>query len=167
MKKGLLAAQFLLLAGLSGGALAYTEKQAEKQATMQHRTMSQASMEKVVKQLAPNAKGEKGFVEFTLKDVRMYLISDATHDRMRIVAPVAEYKSLTEPHLHAVLESNFHKALDARYAVSDGILYSMFIHPLSSLTKTQIKSAVEQVTNLALSFGTTYTSGVLDYGGKQ
>ena len=134
---------------------------------MKQRTMSQLSMEKVVKGVASNAKGEKGFVEFKVKDVQMYLISDAAHDRMRIIAPVAEYQKLTEQHLHAVLEANFHKALDARYAVSDGVLYSVFIHPLSALNEEQIKSAVEQVANLALSFGNEYTSGVLDYGGKK
>ncbi len=31
--------------------------------------------------------------------------------------------------------ANFHTALDARYAISDGVIYAAFIHPLSSLAR--------------------------------
>jgi hypothetical protein len=163
MKKVLLAVQlFMAGIGFSAQGAGYTEAQG----TIKQRVMSQTSMERIVKSVVLDAKGEKGFVEFTVSEVQMYLISDVTHDRMRIIAPVAEYKKLTNKQLLAIMESNFHKALDARYAVSEGVLYSVFIHSLSDLNEGQIKSAVEQVANLALSFGTQYTSGVLDYGGK-
>lgn len=52
-------------------------------------------------------------------------------------------------------------------AISDGVLYSAYIHPLSDLSRPQLKSAVVQVANLALSFGTEYTSGVLTFGGEK
>ncbi|MEE8126039.1 MAG: hypothetical protein V3T42_09525, partial [Nitrospirales bacterium] len=55
---------------------------------------------------------------------------------------------------------------DARYAVSQGILYSAFIHPLSTLDEGMLKSAMDQVANLALSFGSEYTSGSLVFGGQ-
>ncbi len=128
--------------------------------------MNQASLEKIIKGMALSSIGENGVVEFSYNNVKMYLISDIKHDRMRIISPVAEYKKLTRQHLDATLESNFHKSLDARYAVSDGVLYSAFIHPLSELSETQIKSAVQQVANLAASFGEEYSSGLLTYGGK-
>lgn len=65
-----------------------------------------------------------------------------------------------------VLEANFHSALDARYATSDGVLYAAFIHPLSPLTEAEVRSAVAQVASLVRSFGTTYSSGELVYGGE-
>lgn len=65
-----------------------------------------------------------------------------------------------------VLEANFHSALDARYATSDGVLYAAFIHPLSPLTEAEVRSAVAQVASLVRSFGTTYSSGELAYGGE-
>ena len=129
-------------------------------------SMDQANMEKIVKTMASQSKGDKGVVEFEYNNVAMYLISDPNHDRMRIVAPIKEYRKITRKQLDAAMESNYHLALDARYAVSDGVLFSVYIHPLSELSNKQLRSAVEQVSILALSFGTEYTSGVLNFGGK-
>ena len=150
MKKLLLVIPFLLFSGISFGETG----------------MNQASLEKIIKGMALSSIGENGVVEFSYNNVKMYLISDVKHDRMRIISPVAEYKKLTRQQLDAALESNFHKSLDARYAVSDGVLYSAFIHPLSELSEFQIKSAVQQVANLASTFGKEYSSGLLTYGGK-
>lgn len=129
--------------------------------------MDQQLMEKIVKEMAADAKGDSGVVEFNYNKVRMYLISDASHDRMRIIAPIAEYQKLSRRHIDAVMESNFHGALDARYGVSDGVLYAAYIHPLSELSNGEIRSAILQVSNLALSFGNEYSSGVLSYGEQQ
>ena len=130
-------------------------------------SMNQESLEKIIKGMALSSIGKNGVVEFSYSNVKMYLISDIKHDRMRIISPVAEYEKLNRENLDAALESNFHKSLDARYAVSDGVLYAAYIHPLSELSEQQIKSAVQQVANLASSFGKEYTSGFLTYGGKK
>lgn len=151
MKKILLSLLFLLFSGLSVAS----------------DLMNQSLMEKTIKNMAPESEGEKGFVKFNFSKTQMYLISDIKHNRMRIIAPIIEYKKLSLKHLDAILESNFHKSLDARYAVSKGILYSAFIHPLAELNEAQIKSAVKQVANLALSFGKEYSSGTLTYAGKR
>jgi len=128
--------------------------------------MSQSSLENIIKEMAIESKGEKGVVEFNFNNIRIYLISDVKNNRMRLVAPVEKYNNLTAEHQYAVLKSNFHLSLDARYAVSNDILYSVYVHPLAELSNEQVKSAVNQVANLALSFGSQYTSGVLSYGGN-
>jgi hypothetical protein len=151
MKKLLLVIPFFFFSGVSFG----------------ESNMNQETLEKIIKSMALSSIGENGVVEFNYSNVKMYLISDIKHNRMRIISPVADYKKLTREHLDAALESNFHKSLDARYAVSDGVLYSAFIHPLSELSENQIKSAVQQVANLATSFGKDYTSGFLTYGGNK
>lgn len=129
--------------------------------------MTQEQMEKIVKDFTDKAKGEKGSVEFVYNNVAMALISNQEFDRMRIIAPIARYQDLTREQLDTALAANFHRALDARYALSNGIMYSVYIHPLSSLDEVQLRSAIFQVSNLALSFGRDYTSGVLDFGAQQ
>jgi len=83
---------------------------------------------------------------------------------MRIVAPVIEATQLTEEQILSSMISNYHLALDARYAIGDGILYSVYIHPLAELTETQLVSAVRQVATLRNTFGNGYTSGELTFG---
>lgn len=129
--------------------------------------MDQGLMEQIVKSMTSDASGELGAVAFSYQQVRMLLVSDAKHDRMRVIAPIADYEQVTREQLDAILVSNFHASLDARYGVSDGVLYAAYIHPLSDLSEHQIRSAVAQVANLALTFGSDYTSGVLSYGGRK
>lgn len=126
--------------------------------------MNQSSMESIVKGIAQQSKGENGVVEFTFNDVRMYLVSDVKHDRMRIISGIVEYKNVTREQIDAMMEANFHTALDARYALSKGVIYAAYIHPMSALNEAEIKSAVLQVSNLARSFGTQYSGGTLSYG---
>ncbi len=128
--------------------------------------MDQASMEQIVKEMADEAEGGNGVVQFKIRNLPMYLISDVKNDRMRIIAPIAEYSKITKEQIDKIMESNFHSSLDARYAVSENIVYSAYIHPLSKLDDEQIRGAVVQVFNLAATFGTDYTSGVLTFGGN-
>ncbi len=91
-------------------------------------------------------------------------LTDERHDRMRLVVPVVEATQLDEDEKDRLLAANFHTALDARYAVHDGVLYSVFIHPLSPLTREQAQDAVRQVVTLAATFGASYSSGDLVFG---
>jgi hypothetical protein len=89
---------------------------------------------------------------------------DERFDRMRIIAPIAEIEEVTDEVRDACLEANFHTALDARYATSDGVLYAAFIHPLASLDAELAESALHQVASLVETFGTTFSSGSLVFG---
>lgn len=128
--------------------------------------MNQDEMEKVVAGIVEVEEAQKGYVVFEHKNVKMALVSDVKHDRMRIIAPITKYSEITLEQVKKVMESNFHKALDARYAESNDILYSAFIHPMSPLSEAELIKALDQVATLALTFGTSYTSGELSYGGK-
>ncbi len=118
----------------------------------------------IIQENTENARVQDAYVEFTVAGVNMACISDPNSDRMRIVAPIIPASQLTETQRKDMLEANFHSALDGRYAVSNGVVYAAFIHPLSPLQELQVKSAIYQVSQLALSFGTTYSSGVLSFG---
>jgi len=129
--------------------------------------MDQKAMEAIIISKAESHKGGGGFLKFDYRGVSMMVISDITHDRMRIVTPVAKYDELSQTQIDKIMQANFHSALDARYAVSSGVLFSAYIHPLSPLTREMIESALSQVANLARSFGSEYSSGVLKFrGGK-
>jgi len=110
---------------------------------------------------------EKGYLLFKHLSVKMALLSDEVHDRMRIISPITKYSNLAPNIKDSLMHSNFHLALDARYAVSEDVLYACFIHPLSSLRQEDLESALKQVSNLASSFGKTYSSGQLDFTNKR
>ena len=82
---------------------------------------------------------------------------------MRIIAPIAEEASITQEQMKRCMQANFHSALDVKYCISDGILWSAFIHPLQELTKDQVLSAISQVYSAALTYGTVYSSGSLSF----
>ena len=129
--------------------------------------MTQDEMENIVADSVDVVEQQKGRVIFTFKKIKMALISDVTHDRMRIIAPIKSYSEVSADQKDRIMESNFHKALDARYAVSNGVLYSAFIHPMSPLTKSELEDALSQVSTLALNFGSTYSSGNLTFGAEK
>ncbi len=128
--------------------------------------MSQVSLAKNIEEIAGETKISPNVVEFEFDGVAIACVSDATHDRMRLIAPIANLESLDSVHLEILLTANFHTTLDARYALSEGIIYSAFLHPLSTLTRAQLESAIRQVSALSRNFGSSYSSDELIYGIK-
>ena len=128
--------------------------------------MTQDEMERLVINHVDVIEQIQGYVVFTYKQVKIALISDVKHDRMRMISPITEYAKVTTKQKDLIMEANFHSALDARYASSNDTLYSAFIHPMSSLNKADILSAIEQVATLALTFDSSYSSGTLSFGGQ-
>lgn len=123
-------------------------------------------MEGLIHRLAEDVRGQPGALQFHFAAVSIACISDTNYDRMRLIAAIGRADELTAKQTRSILDANFHSALDARYATSDGIVYAAFIHPLSALTEQELESALHQVANLAKTFGTTYTSGLLEYGSQ-
>ena len=101
--------------------------------------------------------------------VRMACMTDLHHDRMRVIAPIIEVEGLSSQHLVAMLEANFHTALDARYAISSDVVFAAFIHPLSPLSDGELRAALRQVASLVETFGDGYSSGELVFapGGSE
>ena len=129
--------------------------------------MTQDEMEKIISNHVDVVEQEKGHIIFNYKKIKMAILSNVQHDRMRIIAPITEYSKLTAEQKDTIMEANFHKALDARYASSNGILYSAYIHPMSTLSQSELEEALKQVATLAATFGTSYSSGSLVFGGNQ
>lgn len=126
--------------------------------------MTQAKIKTIISEIAEEVEEENGNLTFYYNGATLALLSDTSANRMRIVTPVIEATQLTQEQIISTLISNYHLALDARYAIGDGVLYSVYIHPLAELTETQLVSAVRQVATLRDTFGNGYTSGELSFG---
>lgn len=127
--------------------------------------MTVKKMQAIVKSGAKDVKLKPGVIEFKIDDRQLLCIYDVKHDRMRLISPIVELSKMDQQQTDRVLEANFHTALDARYASRRGILYSAYIHPLSSLSRLELEQAMKQVATLANTYGTGYTSGALVFAG--
>jgi len=107
---------------------------------------------------------DRNVVEFTYQGTRGACIYDVSHDRMRIVAPIIEDSLVSNAQRRVMMEANFDRALDARYATQGGVLYAVFIHPLSPLTEVELTQGIQQVAALQQNFGASYSSGALMFG---
>jgi hypothetical protein len=102
---------------------------------------------------------------FTIDGITVTLVFDVRADRMRLISGITSDEGLEQAQLHRLMQANFDSALDARYAIAQGTVWSTFIHPLSSLTQDDFISGIAQTVTLVKTFGTTFTSGAFVFGG--
>ncbi len=102
---------------------------------------------------------------FTIDDTMVTLVFDVNADRMRLFSQIRPSDGLSGPQLRRLMQANFDTALDARYAVAQGQLWSTFMHRLTSLTQEDFVSALVQTVTLVKTFGTTFSSGAMSFGG--
>jgi hypothetical protein len=127
-------------------------------------TMTIQILQGLLKEVAQDLKGESGQWRFTYGGIDMAILTSVAHDRMRIIAPVGPEADVTDQQRQRMLAANFHSALDARYATSNGMVYAAYLHPLSPLQRNEVLSALHQVAQLVKTFGTTYSSSDLSFG---
>ncbi len=124
-----------------------------------------ARLRDIVQRIDPGAEFLSNGANFRVETVPVTLVYDINADRMRIVAPVTSINDLEADDLIRLMQANFDSALDARYALAQGVLWSTFIHPLSSLSSDDFGSGLGQTINLVRTYGSSYTSGALVFGG--
>lgn len=125
---------------------------------VQAQDMTDKELVKIIANKAETLSGKAGNIQFTYKQRFMVLLSDSTYNRMRIITPIIEEEKLNPTFLHQALEANFFTALDVKYALSEEILWAIFVHPLKELSPEQVTDGIDQVFNAAETFGTTYSS---------
>lgn len=128
-------------------------------------SLDTAKLDGLLKTIIPSITGTPGRWEAVVEEVPVLVMSDDGHNRMRVLAPVARLEALDGAILQRLLEANFSSALDARYALFRGMLWSVFLHPLDTLTEAELRSALRQVVTLVKTTGTTYSSTALSFGG--
>ncbi|HBK55882.1 MAG TPA: hypothetical protein DDZ76_06315 [Xanthomonadales bacterium] len=104
-------------------------------------------------------------VQFTVRERPVLMVFDDNARRMRLYAPIAQAGILDESLMKRMLQANFDSALDARYAIANEIVWSVFLHPMAGLDEQLFASGLAQVVIAAETFGTTFTSGALVFGG--
>ena len=92
------------------------------------------------------------------RNVPVLVYAHEGHERMRVVTPVVGVAELSAEDLRTLLEANYSKALDARYAIAEELVWGLFVHRLSTLTREELESALDQVVALKKNYGTTYAS---------
>ena len=97
--------------------------------------------------------------------LQLQCMTDERADRMRFIIPVMPVGSAPKEFLMRILEANFHSALDSRYAVAQGLVWSVFLHPLRSLGVEGARAALSQVMRLARTTGTSYSSSNMIFVG--
>jgi hypothetical protein len=127
--------------------------------------MNNERLESLLLRIDENAEGRPGLWRATVAGRTITVITDENADRMRIISPVARADGLEPTLMFRLLQANFDTSLDARYSIAQGVLWSLFLHPLGSLSDEQFLAGIGQVVNLAATFGTTYSSGGLSFGG--
>jgi hypothetical protein len=128
--------------------------------------MTNEKLETIYTTVSDSIQGNLGAWQFYIQEIPMMSITDANHNRMRIISPITDSNSVNDELLKAALVANFHTALDVKYAVSDGVLWSVFIHPLKELSEDQVKEAVSQVYYANINFGSTFASTSISFPGS-
>jgi len=127
--------------------------------------MDNNRLDTIIRRLDDKPEGRKGYWQFKISTLTVTVITDEKADRMRIIIPIIEAEKLNHDYLYRIMQANFDTALDARYAIAKKILWSAYIHPLSSLDDDEFLTGLGQTVNLVTTFGTSYSSGLLTFGG--
>ena len=120
---------------------------------------------RIIQAIDPEAVISGNAMELTLQDIPVIVITDPVANRMRAMVPIRSADGLKAEELMRLMQANFDSALDARYAVAQGRLWGVFIHPLSELERDQFLSALIQTVNVARTYGSTYSGGAMTFGG--
>jgi len=130
-------------------------------------SMNNKGIEKVIISMTDSIAGSPGKWSFKVGDMWMMCLTDSKHNRMRIITPIIDVAEMNDGELQKCMEANFHSALDVKYCIADGILWSAYIHPLKELNPMQIEDAIKQVYTASATYGTIYTSTELVFPGKK
>ena len=157
----------ILLSSLSASAQE-TDSAKEPEPTIApplEQPMSLERMEQILVALDPDVQSGDSRFLVTIEDVQVLVVTDVSNDRMRVMTPIRDYAEISPDEMTRMMQANFDTALDARYAIAQGMLWSVFIHPFTPLQKDQLISGIGQVVNLSITYGGVYSGGALSFGG--
>jgi len=120
--------------------------------------MTTTAMGKLLESYLTDLEGENGFWRGNRDEVPVFVFSDDEHDRMRLMAPIGVVEELDSELLHVLLQANYDRALDARYAMRNKELWAVVVHPLATLATDDLPSLFDQVVMLVKNTGTTFSS---------
>jgi hypothetical protein len=122
------------------------------------RGMTTQAMGKLLDSYLADLEGQPGFWRGVRNEVPVFVFSDDEHDRMRIMSPIGVVEELETDLLHILLQANYDRALDARYAMRGNELWSVVVHPLATLATDDLPAMFDQVITLVKNTGSTFAS---------
>lgn len=126
--------------------------------------MTLPRMAQIVLALDPDARVAGAGFELLIDDIPVLIVTDVGANRMRAMVPIRSAEGMTPEEMQRVMQANFDSALDARYAVAQGRLWGVFLHPFRELERDQLISGLAQTVNVAKTYGTLYSSGAGQFG---
>ncbi|MFA8441407.1 hypothetical protein [Yoonia sp.] len=136
---------------------------AQAQEAEPHMTLPR--MAEIVLALDPDAQISGPGFSLVIDDIPVLIVTDVRANRMRAMVPIRSADTMTPEEMQRVMQANFDSALDARYAVAQGQLWGVYLHPFKELERDQFISGVAQTVNVAKSYGSLYSSGAGQFGG--
>ncbi len=127
--------------------------------------MTAASLTELIKKFDKAAQAQGNAVQFTLQERDLIFVYDENADRMRVITPIANAALADDALMQRMLQANYDAVLDARYAVANDLIWAVYIHKLSTVTQDDFLSGVAQAVTAAETFGTSFTSGAMVFGG--
>lgn len=127
--------------------------------------MTMQRLGEIILKIDPDARPAGSSIALSILDIPIIVVADARADRMRAMVPIRSAEGLEKDELLRLMQANFDSALDARYAVAQGRLWAVFIHPLSVLEDDEFLLGLAQTINIARTYGQTYSGGANVYGG--
>lgn len=128
-------------------------------------TMTLDRIDGIINRLDAKAKRTNDNWQLVIEKIPVVVVTDKANDRMRILVAVRKTEGMKPEELQRLMQANFDSALDSRYAIANNILWATYIHPLQELHDRQFIAAIGQTVNLALTYGSSYSSGLLLFGG--
>jgi len=135
--------------------------------SMSAQNMTVKQMGKILKQETKITEGKEGIWTVEYANHLVMIVTDEKANRMRVFSPIVAREDVNEAALEKMLEANFHSALDAKYSIWEGVVISVYTHPLQQLSEAQFTDAIQQVVRLVETFGTTFSSTEFIFGGEE
>ena len=79
--------------------------------------------------------------------LRLLIILSQDNSWLRLLVPIAR-ASEAQALLYELLEANFERTQEVRYAISQGVLWAVFLHSFESLTEADFNSAISSIVSL-------------------
>lgn len=127
--------------------------------------MSADSLAEIIKTFDEDAEVSGNAVQFSLLERDLIMVYDENADRMRIITPIAKAGLADSALMERMLQANYDAVLDVRYAMANDIIWVVYLHTLSTVTKDDFLSGIAQAVTAAETFGTSFTSGAMVFGG--
>ncbi len=139
--------------------------EADKQPTTTINPMTLEKVDELIRRIDIDAIRNGSSWQIKYRNMPIFVVADDNADRIRIMSPVSSAATLSEDQLVRLMQANFESALDARYAIAQGAVWSAYIHPLSVLDEREFFSGMGQTVSLVVTYGTTFSSGALAFTG--